>query len=368
MNPSASHLADRVFGTEPKQRLRLQQCATAMLLVLGSVLVMQYLVWMRFAPAAPVAWWSLVLVGGFALFFLTIRSGRNLRYAEPSLTVPQMGFAIVCTAVAYGLAGRGRAATFPLLMVIFMFSMYSLPAVLVLRMCLFALAAFALTMTAMALHSPHLYPPAVEVAHFVMLGFSVPVIALLAAQLSRQRERLRRQNKEMALALARIQEQATRDGLTGLINRRHMLELLEQERQRGVRSGQSFCIAMIDLTELRPTAPQDPRAASDAAVTHFAQAAMAAIRICDLLCRWEGKRFMLMLSNTRVSLARLSVERLRERIEALPNEALGAGPHISFTAGVTEHRAGESVAQTVQRAEQGLATARGSTPSRVALA
>ncbi len=361
------HLADRLLGTEPKQRLRLVQCGTAMLLVLGSVLNMQYLVWAGLAPAVPTAWWTLVLMGGFALFFITIRSGRNLRFEDPSLTVAQMVFAIVCSAVAYAIAGRGRGSAFPILMVIFMFSMYSLAPATVLRTSFFAVAVFGITMAAMSYRNPAVFEPEVEWGHFIMIAVMVPAIAVLAGQLSRLRDRLRRQKKDIAIALARIQELATRDELTGLINRRHMLELMEQERQRGVRSGQSFCIAVIDIDEFRQINDQHGHAFADQLLRRFANEALNAIRISDLLCRWDGKEFLLMLSNTRASLGRISLERLRERIKALQVEAQGVSLHMSFSAGVTEHRAGETVADTVQRAEHALLNAKAGGQSRVVL-
>lgn len=361
-------LADWLLGTEPKQRLRLVQCGTAMLLVLGSVLNMHYLVWAGLAPRVATAWWTLVLVGGFAVFFLMIRSGRNLRFAEPSLTVPQMVFAILCGAAAYAIAGRGRGGAFPILMVIFMFSMYSLAPITVLRTSFFAVAVFGVTMLVMAHQKPAVYEPAVEWGHFIMIAIMVPAIAVLAGQLSRLRDRLRRQKKDIAIALARIQELATRDELTGLINRRHMLELMEQERQRGVRSGQSFCIAIIDIDEFRQIQERHGHAFAEQLLRRFANEALNVIRISDLLSRWDGKEFLLMLSNTRASLGRLSLERLRERVHGLMIEAPGEALHMSFSAGVTEHRAGETVADTVQRAEQGLVTAKAGGANRVVLA
>jgi diguanylate cyclase (GGDEF)-like protein len=364
---SMHRLADRLLGTEPKQRLRLVQCGTAMLLVLGSVLNMQYLVWAGLAPAVPTAWWTLVLVGGFAGFFITIRSGRNLRYAEPSLTVPQMVFAILCGAVAYAIAGRGRGGAFPILMVIFMFGMYSLSPSTVLRTSFFAVAVFGITMAVMAWRNPAVYEPAVEWGHFIMIAIMVPAVAMLTGQLSRLRDRLRRQKKDIAFALARIQELATRDELTGLINRRHMLELMEQERQRGVRSGQSFCIAVIDIDDFCKISEQHGHAFADELLRRFANEALNVLRISDLLCRWDGKEFLLMLSNTRASLGRVSMERLHERIKALPLDAQGAALHMGFSAGVTEHRAGETVADTVQRAEQALLAAKADGQSKVVL-
>lgn len=356
-------MADRLLGTEPRQRLRLIQCGTAMLLGVGSVLCLQYLVWMGLAPAGPAAVWSVVLLAGFVAFFVAIRTGYNLRFAEPSLTVPQMVFAIVCGAAAYTIAGQGRGGVFPILMVIFMFSMYSLPPVQVLRTSVFAVVVFGLTMATMAHLRPEVYEPAVEGGHFAMIAIMVPAVAVLAGQLSMLRDRLRRQKRELASALARIQELATRDELTGLINRRHMLELMEQERQRGVRSGQTFCIAVIDLDDFPELLATHGAAFGDELLRRFASESVNVIRIADLLSRWDGQEFLLMLSDTRASLGRVSLERLRERLRQVavpvPGALSEAGPlHLSFSAGVTEHRAGESVADTVQRAQQALASAR----------
>ena len=361
-------LADRVFGTEPKQRLRLVQCGVAMLLVLGSVLNMQYLVLAGLAPAWPVALWSVVLAGGFAVFFGVIRSGLNLKLPDPALTRPQMVFAIVCGAGGYALAGAGRGGAFPILMVIFMFSMYALPPAQVMRIALFAVALFGATMATMAWHDPATYEPAVEWGHFIMIAIMVPAIAVLAGQLSRLRERMRRQKKELSTALARIQDLATRDEMTGLINRRHMQELMEQERQRGVRSGYTFCLAMIDLDGFRKINDQQGHEFGDRLLKRFAREALNVIRISDLLGRWQGEQFLLLLSDTRASLARLGLERLRERIFAMQIDAQGPPIHVSFSAGVTEHRAGESVADTIARADQALRAAKGAGRNRVVLA
>jgi len=361
-------LADRLFGTEPKQRLRLVQCGVAMLLVLASVANMQYLVWAGLAPLWPVAAWSGVLIGGFVLFFGLIRSGFNLQLPDPSLTQPQMVFAIVCGAAGYALAGAGRGGAFPILMVIFMFSMYALPPGQVMRTALFAVVLFGATMAGMAWHDPAVYEPAVEWGHFIMIAVMVPAIAVLAGQLSRLRERMRRQKKELSAALARIQDLATRDELTGLINRRHMVELMEQERQRGVRSGYTFCLAMIDLDAFRKINEQQGHEFGDRLLRRFAREALNVIRISDLLGRWQGEQFLLLLSDTRASLARLGLERLRERIHAMQIDADGPPIHVSFSAGVTEHRAGESVADTISRADQALRAAKGAGRNRVVLA
>ncbi len=368
VNARFNRLADRVLGTEPKQRIRLVQCGMAILLALGSVANMAYLVWAGFASAEPVRWWSLGVVGGFAVFFYAIRSGYSLRFTDPSLTVPQMVYAICCAAIAYALAGHGRGSAFPILMVTFMFSMYSLPPAHVRRAGYFAVTVFGLSMALMSHRNPQVFNPAVEWGHFMMIAIMVPAISALAGHLSRLRSRLRRQKKDLALALGRIQDLATRDELTGLINRRHMHDLMEQERQRGVRSGQTFCIAVLELDDFDRLHDELGMEASDVLLQRFAQEALHVVRISDLLCRWDQKRFLLMLSNTRISLAKLGLERLHERGRLAATDASEFSGQLAFSAGLVEHRAGESVAQAIDRAESGLRAAVEAGRNRVMMA
>ncbi len=347
----------RLLGGDNKQRIRLLQCATALLLALACVVNMGYLTWVGFANPAWVQLWAVGLVGGFALFFVAIRLGWNLRFADPSLTVPQMVHAIAFSAAAYALAGAGRGSTLAVLIVIFMFSMYSLPSGRVRGAGLFAVAVFGGVMAAMAWLNPAVYVPAVEGGHFMIVAVMVPAVSLLAGHLGRLRARLRRQKKDLAVALARIQELATRDEVTGLINRRHMHELMEQERQRGVRSGQTFCVAVLELDDYRRLRDAAGLDAADQLLQRFAQEVPNVVRISDLLCRWDDSRLLLMLSNTRGPLARLGLERLHERSQHPQAESGEAVVPLAFSAGVIEHRAGESVAQTVARAEQAVQAA-----------
>ena len=86
---------------------------------------------------------------------------------------------------------------------------------------------------------PTRYPVGGELVYFMMLCIMVAGVGVLTVRLHRMRDRLRRQKLELEAALAHIQRLATHDELTGLVNRRHMQELLENERlrQRAHRAG-----------------------------------------------------------------------------------------------------------------------------------
>jgi diguanylate cyclase (GGDEF)-like protein len=168
------------------------------------------------------------------------------------------------------------------------------------------------------------------------------------------RHRMREQRVQLRRALEELRQLATRDALTGLINRRHMEDLLEQERQRSVRSGQSLCIAILDIDRFKVFNAQHGRGAGDEVLCALAREALGAIRLSDRFARWGGQKFVLLMPDTRPALGRSGVERVRARIAAMRLERSGAPLRVTVSAGLAEHRAGETVAQALERADRAL--------------
>jgi diguanylate cyclase (GGDEF)-like protein len=303
-----------------------------------------------------------------AVFFGLIRSGWSRRWREPSLTVPQMLFALSSGAVAYAQLGAGRGAVFPTLMVILMFGMFIASPRQMRWVSAYAVALFGVTMASMAAWRPETYPPEIEFGHFLLVATMVPGVSLLAGRLSGMRHRARLQRAELAQALSRLRENTTRDELTGLINRRHMQAVMEQEHQRCVRSGQTFCLAMLDIDRFKPVNESHGYAVGDAVLRAVAQEALRHVRVSDMLSRWGGEEFLLMLSDTRAALARGGLERLHQRVGALRILHGSAAVGITLSCGLAEHHAGESVLQTLERAERALHEAKSQGRDRVVVA
>ena len=347
-------LADALLTTEPLQRARLAQVGRAMLLLAAAVVAMNYFAWIGVAPAAAVLAWSALTLLGMALFYALIRGGWSCRRADPSLTVPQMLFALTSAAVAYALLGAGRAAVFPAVMVVLVFGMFVASPRQMRWVSLYAVGLFGAVMTIKAVTAPQAYPAAIELGHFLLVATMVPGVSVLAGRLSRLRHRARRQRSELAQALARLREQTTRDELTGLPNRRHMQALVAQEHQRCTRSGQSFCLALLDIDRLKSVNNAHGYACGDAVLQAVAQEALRHVRGSDVLARWGSGVFLLLMSDTHAALARGGLERVLERLAALRVAHGNAIVAVTLSAGLSEHHAGEAVAQTLQRAERAL--------------
>ena len=100
----------------------------------------------------------------------------------------------------------------------------------------------------------------------------------------------------------------------------------------------------------------------------MAQEALRHVRLSDMLCRWGGEEFVLMMSDTRAALARGGLERLHQKVGALRILHGTAAVGVTLSAGQAEHHAGETVAQTLERAERALQEAKAQGRDRVVVA
>jgi len=353
-----SRLLDLLLTTDPAQRTRLAQSGLALLLLGAGVAAMNYFVWAGVAPLLPVLWWSVLTVAGMGVFYALIRSGWSRRWPEPSLTVQQMIFALTSGGVAYTLLGAGRGAVFPMVMVVLMFGMFIASPRQMRWISAYAVLMFGAAMALMAVLQPAAFPWRIELGHFLLVATMMPGMSVLAARLSRLRSRTRQQRADLAQALSRLREHTVRDELTGLINRRHMQALIDQEHQRCIRSGQSFCLAVLDIDNFKPVNETHGYAVGDAVMRAIAQEAQRHVRVSDNLARWESDDFVLMLGDTRAALARGGLERLRQKVGALRILHGSTAVAVTLSCGLAEHHAGEAVAQTLERAYRALQDAK----------
>jgi diguanylate cyclase (GGDEF)-like protein len=353
-----NRLVDWLLSNDPALRARLVQVSLGMGAMLAGVASMHYFAAMGLMSVRGLWAWTACAVAAIVLAWALVRSGRTARLPDPTLAVPQMVVALTLGAWLYAMLGPARGAAFPVVMVMLMFGLFAATPRQMAVVGLYAVAVFGATMALMAWRQPQRYPVAVELGHFLVVATMMPAAAVLAARVSTLRERMRAQRAELERALERIEELATHDALTGTVNRRHMASLLEGERQRSVRSGYVFCLAVLDVDRLRDVNDAQGARAGDALLRAMAQEAQSGLRLSDRIGRWGGGCFVLMMSDTRAALARGAVERLRARMAQARPSQWGGEILPTVSAGLTEHRAGEPVDKTLARAESALREAK----------
>jgi diguanylate cyclase (GGDEF)-like protein/PAS domain S-box-containing protein len=109
---------------------------------------------------------------------------------------------------------------------------------------------------------------------------------------------------------------ATTDALTGIANRRCLLEHVEQELARFRRSRQPGALLMLDLDHFKRINDRHGHAAGDAVLKHFAALMQSHLRRIDFVGRLGGEEFVIVLADTPASGARVFAERLCEAVAA----------------------------------------------------
>jgi len=247
-------------------------------------------------------------------------------------------------------------------MVVLMFGMFGLRHHQVRYISVYAVALFGLTMVLVTRLEPQNFPPLVELGHFIMVAAMVPTVSVLAGRLAW----LRQQRRDLASALDRVRDLARHDELTGLPNRRHMLELIDTAQGRASRTGTPFCLAMIDIDHFKQVNDDHGHEVGDDVLRIFTREALASVRTVDVLGRWGGEEFVLLLTDAKLTFARQAVERVRLQIESMVFFNGREAVRITMSAGVAEHITGEPGTATLKRADTALYRAKGEGRNRIA--
>jgi len=361
-------MLDWLLTTHPKRRIRLQLSGVATLLMSACVVVLNLMADMTGTPALAITVWTVLSVGGLITVFLLIRTGYSERWADPSMTLVQIIYAIGCNAAAYCLAGEGRGAASSILAVILMFCSFGLSVRQICAVALFALVAFGSAIAYTVLHAPSGSGSGMDIANFGLILVVLGGGTFVTARLQGLRGRLRRQKAELEKAVGQIRHLAANDDLTGLLNRRAMSEFLVIECRRSDRKGTPLSMAILDIDHFKTINDSHGHHAGDVALRRFADAIRPTLRAADRFARWGGEEFLLLLPDTDGrQTVELCQKRIVEQIAALRITVDDKSFGFTVSVGVSQHLVNEPFAQTLERADRALYAAKDAGRNRVIL-
>jgi diguanylate cyclase (GGDEF)-like protein/hemerythrin-like metal-binding protein/PAS domain S-box-containing protein len=132
-----------------------------------------------------------------------------------------------------------------------------------------------------------------------------------------------------------LREQAIRDPLTSLYNRRYLENVLPRELNRSVRAQRPMSIVMVDIDHFKRFNDTYGHKAGDLVLQAVARTMQESLRNSDLACRYGGEEFVLLLAEMDGETAVRRMERLLEQVSLLTIESEGLGlPTITFSAGI----------------------------------
>ncbi|MDE2000525.1 MAG: GGDEF domain-containing protein, partial [Burkholderiales bacterium] len=201
---------------------------------------------------------------------------------------------------------------------------------------------------------PARYPASIEWVYFVMFVGLQPIAVVLGNQFGAMRTSLKRHRAELQDALQTIRELASRDELTGLYNRRQAVSVMEQWIRNADQHAAVCSLAMIDLDLFKQINDDHGHHVGDEALKAFTAEAQETLRGSELIARWGGEEFLVLLPRTDTEGARHAMARLRERLKFHQISAETPALRVCFSSGVTDLRAGDQLESVLQRADQAL--------------
>ncbi len=296
-----------------------------------------------------VTWLSAVVV---TVFYVVLRSGLNKRLADPSMTEQEIQVSITFLAFGYYLAGEGEGIALVMLIIMLMFGMFSTTSRKIVRSGIYGLIVFGIAMLAVYHGTADPHARRLQWMHFGMLAVILPTVFMLAGQLAGLRASLRKRKEALSEALSRIQELATRDELTGLINRRHMLEQLALQQQRALRSNTCFCLCLIDLDLFKQVNDVHGHGVGDEVLVGFSKMASESLRETDMIARWGGEEFLLMLPDADCQAAEQVIERMRQAVSEARLSSKVPDLATTFSAGLVCSPPNEPLTLAIERADR----------------
>ena len=130
-------------------------------------------------------------------------------------------------------------------------------------------------------------------------------------------DRLQTQLIEIGLLQSQLREQAIRDALTNVFNRRYMEETLERELARAAREVYPLCIVMMDIDHFKDVNDTYGHEAGDTVLKKLADLITAQSRQGDFVCRYGGEEFVLVMPNIGVDVAKERANSLLRSISSL---------------------------------------------------
>jgi two-component system cell cycle response regulator len=168
---------------------------------------------------------------------------------------------------------------------------------------------------------------------------------------------------------ARLEQLATTDSLTQLLNRRALTERLTREMERALRSDGTVALLMLDLDHFKRVNDTHGHLVGDAVLREVAELLISEVRGNDLVGRFGGEEFLVVLPDTDDDGAAAFAERIRERVDrhAFPGREDTPALHMTASIGVATFPAAliESVEDLFARADAALYRAKADGRNRV---
>lgn len=303
----------------------------------------------------------LLVLGFFAVF----RLGINKRFRDPSLTLAQIVASTLVLLYALSESPTGQGTLSLIYLVSFLFGVFRLSTPQLLGLTAFVSLSYA---AILALQS---YQPAEQVRlnqdilRWIVLTTVLMFFSIMGGYVSSLRKKLAEAHVGLEKALLRIENLAARDELTGVLNRRSLVDVLGRQKGRADRYGAGFSLLMVDIDHFKRVNDTYGHSAGDTVLTRFATAAAASLRQSDTFGRYGGEEFVAVLDQTNLEGACVVGERMCAMARRLQFEEVATSLRVTVSLGIAQYRTPEDWHAMIERADKALYRAKSGGRDRI---
>ncbi|WP_431266652.1 diguanylate cyclase domain-containing protein [Roseateles chitinivorans] len=174
--------------------------------------------------------------------------------------------------------------------------------------------------------------------------------------------------EELEGELRRLSSEVQTDQLTQVANRRGLIATFETERAKLERDPKPLALALLDIDNFKKLNDNLGHAAGDEALKALASRVSGLLRPGDKVGRWGGEEFVLILPEAPLEEAQAVLLRLQRSLSASLFMHEGRDVFVTFSAGVTLFRSGETMEQALDRADEALYEAKRTGKNRACVA
>lgn len=208
-----------------------------------------------------------------------------------------------------------------------------------------------------------------SISHFIAIKLDVTVRKTTEAALRRANDQLETQLEEIQMLTAKLEDQALRDPLTNLFNRRYLDEALTREMSRATRHGTSLSAVMLDVDRFKLVNDHFGHDIGDRFLLALADLLRAQVRTTDIACRFGGEEFIVIMPGADPQAAARRADSWREAFSEIAIDDTGRIPRCSLSGGVAAWTGPEEPARSLlKRADDAMYAAKRAGRDRIVIA
>lgn len=321
------------------------------------IIYFYYLGCFRLSAPSIIFYFILFMLINFVIYFI-LRTGWNKKFNDPSLTPLQMAVGTVAAMITLYYTDQARGVVLILYLVLFVFGVFRFNFKQFVLFGCFSSISYGVVIYGLFLNHPDQLDLSIEILQLIVLMAVLSWFSVVGGYISQLRQRVNRTNSELSIALAKIAQLVEIDDLTGVYNRRKMLEILKREKARADRGGDGFAICLFDLDHFKQINDNFGHLAGDNVLQVLTTEVQKEIRASDFLVRYGGEEFVVILSSTNLDGALEYAERIRIRVAEISYPNLADTTRVTISIGVVCYTPPESLERLLTKADEALYVAK----------